>query len=365
MATIFMTGFPGFLGSELVRRLLDRYPDDVTLTCLIQAKFRDQAMARVAQIGAQRPGWAPRIRLIEGDITQPDLGLSEAQRARLQQETLEVYHLAAVYALGVPRELALRVNVDGTRHVLDFAGGCAALRRFQYVSTCYVSGRFAGAFRESDLQLGQSFNNYYEETKYLAELEVQQRMQAGLPATIYRPGIVVGHSQTGETQKYDGPYYVFQWILRQPRVALMPVTGDVGRARVNLVPSDFVIDAIDALSAQEKSVGQVYHLSDPAPLTGAEILDRVAAISGKRIIQLPLPAWLAKGALKYVPGVFALIRIEPALIDYFTLPTQYPCDNTLRDLDGSGIACPPFGDYLETLLAYMQAHPHVSPDAMV
>ncbi|MCA9968575.1 MAG: SDR family oxidoreductase [Anaerolineales bacterium] len=365
MTTIFMTGFPGFLGSELVRRLLDRYPPDVTLTCLIQQKFRDLALARIAQIENGQPDWDGRIQLIEGDITQPNLGLTATAWAELQQETLEVYHLAAVYALGVPRELALRVNVDGTRHVLDFAAGCPHLQRFQYVSTCYVSGRHAGEFRESDLQVGQSFNNFYEETKYLAEIEVQQRMQAGMPATIYRPGIVVGHSQTGETQKYDGPYYVFQWILRQPRIALMPVTGDVGHARVNLVPSDFVIDAIDVLSAQEKSVGQVYQLSDPAPLTGADILDLVAEISGKRIIQLPLPAWLAKGALKYVPGVFALIRIEPALIDYFTLPTRYLCDNTLRDLAGSGVACPPFGSYLRTLLNYMQAHPDISADAMI
>ena len=111
----------------------------------------------------------------------------------------------------------MRINVDGTRNVLDFAQEARNLRRLHYVSTCYVSGRTAGVFTEHDLEKGQSFNNYYEETKYLAEVEVQQRMRAGLPTTIYRPAIVVGDSRTGATQKYDGPYFVIRWLLRQPR----------------------------------------------------------------------------------------------------------------------------------------------------
>jgi len=120
----------------------------------------------------------------------------------------------------------MKVNVEGTRHMLDFADGCSSLRRFQYVSTCYVSGRYAGIFRETDLSKGQTFNNFYEETKYLAEVEVQEQMRQGLPATIYRPAIVVGDSRTGDTQKYDGPYFAIRWLLRQPGIAIMPVVGD-------------------------------------------------------------------------------------------------------------------------------------------
>src|SRR6185295_13240080 len=106
------------------------------------------------------------------------------------------------------REVGMRVNVDGTRHVLDFAAAQPSLERLHYVSTCYVSGRYQGVFAESDLEKGQTFNNYYEETKYLAEVEVQRRMREGLPATIYRPSVVVGDSTSGATQKYDGPYFV-------------------------------------------------------------------------------------------------------------------------------------------------------------
>ncbi|MCA9934069.1 MAG: SDR family oxidoreductase [Ardenticatenaceae bacterium] len=365
MTTIFLTGFPGFLGSELVERLLARYAADVTVTCLIQSKFRDQAAQRVDKITSAHPDWKNRIPLIEGDITQPDLGLDAAQLAALQQETIEIFHFAAVYALGVSREMAMRVNVDGTRHMLRFAEQCPQLHRFQYVSTCYVSGRHDGTFSENDLKNGQHFNNYYEETKYWAELEVRQHMQKGLPVTIYRPAIVVGDSQTGETQKYDGPYYIFQLILRQGKQTLMPVVGDLTQCKVNLVPRDFVTDAIDYLSAQKHSLGQTYHLSDPNPLNGDEILDTVAAITDSNIWRIPLPGWLAKGSLAYVPGVHALLRIEPAAIDYFTLPTHYTCENTLRDLAGSGIACPPFAEYAPTLIEFMRQNPSISSEAMV
>ena len=365
MTTVFLTGFPGFLGSALVESLLVRYATPVTVTCLIQSKFRSLAEARVAALAARDPGWPGRVRLVEGDITRPDLGLGE-ERARLQQETVEVYHLAAVYDLSVPRELAMRVNVDGTRNVLDFATGCPELRRFQYVSTCYVSGRYPGIFTEEDLSRSQTFNNYYEETKYLAEVAVQQEMQRGLPATIYRPSIVTGDSQTGETQKYDGPLYYVRWILRQPGpVAVLPVVGRPERIAVNIVPRDFVIGAIDYLSGREISRNKVYHLCDPSPPTVTQTLDAIEAASGKTIVRLPLPKPLAKGALKYVPGMESLMGIEPESVEYFVMPTVYTCDNTLADLEGSGVLCPPFTDYLEPIIAFMRANPDISSRAMV
>lgn len=365
MSTVFLTGFPGFLGSELVKRLLARYGDEMSIVCLIQRKFRDISMQHIAEINDEHDGWAGRIQLVEGDITLLDLGLSPTQLESLRQETVEIYHLAAVYALGVSRELAMRVNVDGTRHMLRFAATCPRLQRFQYVSTCYVSGRYPGEFTENDLKKGQSFNNYYEETKYWAEIEVQQHMKKGLPISVYRPAIVVGDSQTGITQKYDGPYYAIQWILRQPQQAIMPLVGNPSQYEVNVVPRDFVVNAIDYLSAQEKSLGQVYQISDPAPLTVAEMVQVIARVTEHTIWRIPVPGWLAKGSLQYVPGVYQLMRIEPASIDYFTLPTHYTCTNTLRDLDGSGIVCPSFADYADTLVHFMRQHPEISDEAMV
>ncbi len=234
MSTVFFTGFPGFLGVQLLPRVLRRNPDDRAL-CLVQSKFAELARRRVDELVAADTALDGRIELIEGDITVPGLGLDDP--AATAAGVTEVWHLAAVYDLSVPRDIGMRVNVDGTRHVVDFAEKASGLSRVQYVSTCYVSGRYAGAFKETDLDKGQRFNNFYEETKFLAEVEVQQRMKGGMPASIYRPSIVVGDSTTGETQKYDGPYFALQWLLRQPfRFAVMPVIGDPTAVRLNVVP---------------------------------------------------------------------------------------------------------------------------------
>ena len=363
MPTVFFTGFPGFLGSELLPRVLDR-AEGADAVCLIQAKFADLARRRLAELSAARPRLAGRVRLIEGDITRPDLGLAD-EGAALRGEVVEIFHLAAVYDLSVPRALGMKVNVDGTRHLLDFAADCSALRRFQYVSTCYVSGRFPGVFTEDDLIAGQRFNNFYEETKYLAEVEVQQRMAEGLPATVYRPAIVVGDSRTGATQKYDGPYYIIRWILRQPGVATVPVVGDPKATRVNLVPSDFVVAAIAHLSGLERSAGRVYQLADPAPLTVDELLTEIGRATGRHLLRLPLPLSVAKGALDYVPFVYRLLQIPSSAVDYFVHPTDYACEHTLADLAGSGIAAPPIRGYLDRMVAFAAAHPEIGSAAMV
>ncbi|MGE5603762.1 MAG: SDR family oxidoreductase [Nitrososphaerales archaeon] len=364
MTSVFLTGFPGFLGSELIERLLTRYSQDVRINCLIQARFRELAERRVTALGLQEPGWKDRVCLVEGDITAPDLGLG-GDYDGLAQETFEIYHLAAAYDLAVPRELGMRINVDGTRNMLAFAQKCGgALRRFQYVSTCYVSGRHKGTFTEHDLVCGQVFNNYYEETKYLAEVDVQQQMRQGLPATIYRPAVVVGDSRTGSTQKYDGPYYLIQWMLRYPKLALIPVIGDTVWHEVNLVPRDFVIDALDYLSSREDSEGKVYQLCDPHPLTVDLIIKRLERETSAHVVRVPAPLGLTKRALKLGP-VYSWTRIEAETIDYFMHPTHYTCDNVLHDLAGSGIACPPLTEYLGNLIRFMRAHPEVSPHAMI
>lgn len=365
MTTVFLTGFPGFLGSALVERLLERYPAEVTLSCLVQAKFRRQAEERAAVLLADRSGDEGRIRLYDGDITVPDLGLGDDYDS-LREETIEVFHLAAVYDLGVERGLAMRVNVDGTHNVLRFAQRCPDLKRFQYVSTCYVSGRYPGVFGESDLSVSQQFNNWYEETKYLAELEVQQAMANGLPATIYRPAIVTGDSRSGATQKYDGPYYFIRWILKQPEAAaLLPVVGETDAVRVNVAPRDFVIDAIAYLSGLERSEGKVYQICDPNPLTVNKMIDAIAQATGRRIVRIPLPKGLAKSSLAHVPGMEEFMGIEPESVEYFVLPTLYTCENTLADLEGSGITCPPFTDYIDNLVAFVREHPDIPSAAMV
>ncbi len=363
MATIFFTGFPGFLGRELLPRVLARRPSDRAL-CLVQAKFKADAEKAVRELEARDPSLAKRVELVEGDLVAKDLGLGDS-RDRLAKDVAEIHHLAAVYDLDVPRDLAMRVNVDGTKHVLDFARRCGKLERHHYVSTCYVSGRYAGPFAETDLDKGQTFSNFYEETKFLAELDVAAARDAGMPTTVYRPSIVVGDHRTGATQKFDGPYFIIQWLLRQPKYAPMPIVGDPSAFRFNVVPRDYVVDAIAHLSGQSSSLGKTYQLCCPDPLTVEEMVEAIAAATDRSLLRIPIPKDLAKTLLDKLPPLKAFLRIPSSSIAYFAHPTHYLCYETLRDLEGSGIACPRLDTYIDTLVRFVKAHPEIGSKAMV
>jgi thioester reductase-like protein len=363
-STILFTGFPGFLGRELLPRVLERRGESRAL-CLVQGKFMAEARAALAQLAARRADLAARVDLAEGDITRPGLGLAAGQVDR--QTIHEIHHLAAVYDLSVGRDFAMKVNVEGTRHVLDFAENCPALDRLHYVSTCYVSGRHAGIFSERDLDKGQRFNNFYEETKYLAEVLVRAKRDAGLPTTIYRPSIVVGDSTTGETQKLDGPYYLIRWLLRQPeRLAFLPVIGDPSRFRLNVVPRDFVVEAIARLAALPEALGKTYQLADPEPPTCEELLAICARESGrKRTVPVHLPVGLAKALIERVPGVDRVLQIPSTLVDYMVHPTHYDTRDTAVDLARVGLAAPHFRDYAPRLVAFVRQHLDMTTAAMV
>lgn len=362
MGVVLMTGFPGFLGSALLPRLLDRDPG-LRAVCLVQPQHLDEASDRAALIEAQHPGTAGRVEMVTGDITAPDLGVGEQARAALDAVTT-VWHLAAVYDLAVPEEVARRVNVGGTERVLDLCHQLPHLERLHYVSTCYVSGRHRGEFAEDALDEGQEFRNHYESTKFDAEMAVRKATADGLPATIYRPGIVVGDSVTGETQKYDGPYFLATFLRRQPRVAVVPRLGDVDRVRVCLVPRDFVVDAMDRLSATETSLGRTYALTDPHPPSVRQLVDTFARKLGKRVLWVPLPVGATRAVVGRVPGAEALLGLPAEALEYFASPTTYSTSHTTTDLAGTGLRCPSFDSYADRLLDYMLAHPEVGAGAM-
>jgi thioester reductase-like protein len=362
MSVLLMTGFPGFLGSALLPRLLARRTRARALA-VVQARYLDVARERLAEIESAHPHARGRIDLIEGDVTVPGLGLP-ADLAHQLDAVSEVWHLAAVYDLAVPTHLARKVNVDGTAHVLDFCRSRPHLRRLQYVSTCYVSGRYDGLFAEDDLDEGQPFRNHYESTKFEAEMLVRKAMADGLPATIYRPGIVVGDSRTGETQKYDGPYFLASFLRRQPPLAVVPALGPRDDVRVCLVPRDFVVDAMDELSDTEVSLGRTYALTDPHPPTVRQVVDTFARILGRHVLWVPLPLGPTHAAVDRVPGLERLLGLPAEALDYFASPTRYDTSHTTSDLAGTGLTCPRFEDYAERLLRFMIDHPEIESKAM-
>ena len=361
MRAILFTGFPGFLCSELLPLVLSRSPD-ARGVCIVQPRYSALALQRVAEIEASHPAVRGRIDLRSGDITLADLGI--ASSSSLRRECEEIYHLAAVYDLSVARDVGFRVNVDGTRNVLRFAKQCVALRRMHYVSTCYVSGRYDGIFNETDLDVGQTFNNFYEETKYLAEVAVRAEARAGLPVTVYRPSVVVGDSSTGATQKYDGPYVVIQWLLRQPRVAIMPVVGDPHRTVFNVVPRDYVVGAIDRIASSADSSGATYQIADAHPLTIDRMLVALAEATRRVMVRVRVPLRAAKWSIDHVPGVNRTLGIPSSAVDYFVHPTRYDVSKTTAALAGSGVRCPAFESYARRLVAFVEAHPEISSEAM-
>src|SRR6185295_13300743 len=233
--TIFLTGFPGFIASRLVRRLAN---DGGRFLLLVQPAFSERAQQELLIIAEQSGKAIADFTLMPGDIAQPDLGMSQADLETARSRTTILFHLAAVYDLAVSRDLAHRVNVEGTRNVNNFARSLPALHHYHYVSTCYVAGKRSGRILERELRHEAGFRNYYEETKYLAEVEVEA-LKSELPVTIHRPAVVCGDSRSGETAKYDGVYYLIHYLRKWPTVlsALNIGNDDVA---LNLVPVDFV-----------------------------------------------------------------------------------------------------------------------------
>ena len=345
---ILVTGFPGFIGERLLPRLLAARPQ-ASAICLVQARFAAAAVASRAEIEARHPSCAGRIELVEGDITKDRLGLAEP--GRVAPRVVEAWHLAAVYDLTVSREVGVAVNVEGTRHVLRFLDGARGLRRLHYVSTAYVSGTATGVFRETDLDVGQGFKNHYEETKFLAEIDVAG---AGLPTTIYRPAIVVGDSRTGETGKFDGPYFTLAAMEKVPSPGLFIKVGR-GRNPANLVPVDFVVDALVALADLPRAEGKTYHLTDPAPLSVADVARLLAGELGKRYLFVPVPKRVARAA--FGPAVVQdYLGMPVEALEYFDHPCRYDATLATADLAAMGVSCPPFRSYVREMVAFYRAH---------
>ena len=361
MAQLLMTGFPGFLGSALLPRLLARRPD-TDAVCLVQPQHAVLARSRVKELEITDPHTMGRIRLTEGDITVPGLGLGAPSASA--STTCARSGTSRPSTTSPSPQIARRVNVDGTTNVLDFCREQPHLRRLQYVSTCYVSGRHEGEFAEDALEVGQAFRNHYEETKYQAELIVRKAMADGIPATIYRPGIVVGDSQTGATQKYDGPYFLATFLARQPRSPWcrpwgMPTACGSASCRATSWWARWT-----SCRCSTPSAGRTYALVDPDPPTVREVVTTFARHRNTKVVWMPLPLAPVHAIVEHVPGMERLLGLPAEALDYFASPTTYATANTTRDLTASGLTCPPFTSYAGLLLDFMQAHPEYDANAM-
>lgn len=349
--TFFLTGFPGFIASRLLRRLA---VDGGRFLLLVQPAFVARAQQELVSIAQEAGRSITDFVVLSGDITEPNLGLSAADLETARVESTVVFHLAAIYDLAVARDLALRVNVEGTRNVNAFARSLPHLSHYHYVSTCYVAGKRTGRIRENELRHDAGFRNYYEETKHLAELDVEA-LKSELPVTIHRPAVVCGDSRTGETAKYDGIYYLIHYLLKWPAVLS---TLNIGNSEValNLVPVDFVVEAMSTLARDPLAVGQTVQLADPHPLSTRELFDSISRCIGGRASLLTLPAPLVHISLM-LPLAPKVTGLPHSAVPYFFLKQTYDSAQATALLKPHGIACPPFESYVQTIVDYAARHP--------
>ena len=266
--TYFITGATGFIGKRLVRKLLARRGS------VVHFLVRDASPERLAPLYEYWGVDSTRAVPVVGDISKPGLGLKAAERRALTGKVSHFYHLAALYDLSADATAQIVVNVEGTRNVVGFANdikaGC-----FHHVSSIAAAGLFEGIWREDMFDEAEGLEHPYFATKHESEGIV--RKECKVPYRVYRPGLVVGDSQTGEMDKIDGPYYFFKLIQRMRQVLppWMPTIGIEG-GRINIVPVDFVVAAMDQISHTKGLDGRCFHLVDPEPMRVGDVLNTFA-----------------------------------------------------------------------------------------
>jgi thioester reductase-like protein len=333
VSRLLLTGATGFLGGELLVRLVERTDRDIVT--LVRAEDHEAAQARLdATLATLLPpeAVAPgRVRAVAAHLDQPGLGMSERERDALASEIDTVVHCAASVQFTLPYEEAHAINVGGTRAVLDLAARAPALDRFVHVSTAYVAGDRPGPYCESEGDVGQRPRNTYEQTKLIAERHV---LEAGLPATsILRPSIVVGDSRTGWTPAFN----VIYWPLRAFARGLFPVVPGAPDARVDIVPVDTVADALLTLAHGPAQSGTFHVVAgDDAPT--ARRLTELAA----RAFGAALPDFVEPGTAPDIE------QRAGAFLPYFRVPGVFRTDASSR----LGFTPPPLESYFSNLLRY-------------
>jgi thioester reductase-like protein len=359
---VLLTGATGFLGMELLVRYLERTQRRVY--ALVRAGDDREAVARMratlrSLLGADHP-YGERMIAVRGDITQPGLGLRDTDAEAIAEQVSEIVHGAAAVSFELGLETARAVNVEGTRRALEFARRChgrGGLSRFSYISTAYVAGEHSGCFSEDELDVGQRFRNSYEQSKFEAELLVAGS-QGRLPITVLRPSIVVGERGSGWTSSFNVLYWPLRAFARGAYVAL-PARRD---SPVDVVPVDYVADAIFALGQAREAEGATFHLTAGAHASSVGELVELATAFFKRpaprLIQPALYRWVVHPLLvrssrdeRYRR---ALARSE-VFFPYFAAKARYDDRRSRVALAPEGIAPAPLRTYFDRLVEFALA----------
>ncbi|MDQ1257642.1 MAG: hypothetical protein QG656_2248, partial [Candidatus Hydrogenedentes bacterium] len=360
MEQVLVTGFPGFLAERLVARC-QRERGKVFWHFVVLQEEVAGASRKLQALGLPLSECA----LYPGDVTKPDLGLSTEDADTLRQSVERCFHFAALDDLTASPALSDAVNVWGARRVIAFLKQCPNLRKFNFVSTCYVSGLIEGDVREDELVSPPGFRNEYERTKYEAEAVVRESM-GELPTTIFRPAAVVGDSQTGDTSKFDGPYTLILFFRWAHRLSYwMPNLG-FGDAHFNCVPVDFVTEVLARVGFSEHYPGATLHVADPVPPTTSEAFALIyQQITGRTCIELKdATKRLVLRVLRYFP-VDLVTGIPAQTLDYFEHRGNYATRNLENACEEFDIAIPKWSEFYKPVIKFALTEDRHMPNAAV
>ena len=361
----FVTGATGFIGRFLVGRLLKR--DDTRVFALVRCGSEYKLDALRNRLGVD----ADRLVAIHGDINEKLLGVSKRDQDDLNGQIDHFFHLAAIYDLTADENTQRYTNIEGTRQTLKLAEKIQA-GRFHHVSSIAAAGLYDGTFTEDMFEEATGLDDAYLLTKHESEALVRQ--ESKIPWRIYRPAMVVGHSETGAMDKVDGPYYLFKFIQKLKDVLpnWIPLIGVEG-GHFNVVPVDFVADALDHIAHQPDHDGQCFHLTADRSYSLGEIMDIVAGAAQAPRMALKLenrlfdvvPGFVRKGVSALTPNLLlnaALdnLDIPPSAMKFLTFPTEYDNSRAKAALEGTGIAAPELESYIQQLWDFWENH--LDPD---
>ena len=365
----FVTGATGFIGKRLVKRLLER--GNHVVYFLMRQESRDKLPELLDYWGTDETHTVPII----GDLVKPLLGIAKSDLKKLTGKIEHFFHLAAVYDLKADADAQVAINVDGTKNAVALANEIDAAV-FQHVSSIAAAGMYEGVFREDMFEEAEGLDHPYFATKH--ESEKIARTEAGMPWRVYRPGLVVGDSNTGEMDKIDGPYYFFKLIqkIRNLLPSWMPMVGLEG-GRINIVPVDFVVDAIDHIAHKKGLDRQAFHLVDPTPYRVGDVLNIFARAAHAPKFSLRVnaallgfvPSSVKRGLLALTPvrrirnAVMKDLGLPDDIITFVNYPTRFDARETTAALKGSGIQVPRLEDYAYRLWDYWERN--LDPDLFI